>query len=138
MKKDIALVVDDESLTAEAIRSYLAKTSKIFRYVVSKSGAEEAFKFLPELQDFENAEFRLLITDFNLGKSQWIKNGVELARLIEDLYPDIKVIVMSSSRKARDECKKYGYHFLHKPFSLVGLKDAVDTVMRAPHPARDE
>ena len=138
MRNGIVLIVDDEKLTADAISTYLAKTSKDFSYFVSRNSAEEAFNFLPELPEYENEEFKLLITDFNLGKSQWIKNGVELARLIKDLHPDVRVIIMSSSRKARDECGKYGYHFLRKQFSLIALKDAIDTVMRAPHPVRDE
>jgi|GEM_PF-3009799 len=138
MRSGIVLIVDDDKLTTDAVRNYLARNSKIFSYFVSRNSAEEAFRFLPELKEYENEEFRLLITDFNLGKSQWIKNGVELALLIEDIHPEIRIIVMSSSRKAKDECVRHGYHFLRKPFSLVALKDAIDTVMRAPDLARDE
>lgn len=68
MRSGTVLIVDDDKLTTEAVSEYLRRTSKDFSYFVSRNSAEGAFNFLPELKEFENEEFELLITDYKLDR----------------------------------------------------------------------
>ncbi len=79
------LIVDDNSLFRKALRSnlHLQFPSVSIR---EASDGEEALKAIPTfLPD-------LILMDIQLPN----RNGLELTRLIKGLYPDIKVILISS------------------------------------------
>lgn len=133
---DVILIVDDDEPTADVIKAYLT-TEYPKQHTCVRYSAGRAYETLSDFQDCAVGSF-LLISDFNLEKNRWIKNGAELAQLTQKRYPNAKIIIMSGRNKPREQCRKLGYSFLYKPFTLVALKAAVEAVMRTPHPVRDE
>lgn len=132
----IALIVDDEDLIAKTIKRYLRNNFFLFHFVFSKNSADEVYDFLPEIKQYEGD--LLLISDYNLGKNQRIKNGIELAQLAQKQYPGAKIIIMSGENKPQKECRRLGYYFIKKPFPLIALKAAIEEVMGIPNSVRDE
>jgi PAS domain S-box-containing protein len=105
------LLVEDE----DGARHGLAEMLSMLGYEVGAAASgEEAFS-LPPGQAFD-----VLLTDLLLPGVQ----GVEVARRLRRLWPDLRVIVMSGY--AEDEATRQGLsmegaHFLQKPFSLEVL-----------------
>ena len=63
----------------------------------------------------ESYPIRLLITDVRMPEM----NGPELARRIESIRPELKVLFMSAS--AIDDLLEPSAHFIAKPFRLDGI-----------------
>ncbi len=103
------LVVDDEPLvlefTLEALQELGCET------VPASSGAEAVRKLK------QTPSIDLLITDINMpGMS-----GYELAATAKQLYPDLKVILLSGHETASQ-----GLPTIHKPFTQRDLARAIE------------
>jgi two-component system cell cycle sensor histidine kinase/response regulator CckA len=66
----------------------------------------------------------VVIMDFRLPG----KNGIEVAKLITALRPNVKVIITTADDSVRHEAKALGFSFLQKPFSLLQLLRTVEPV----------
>jgi len=84
-------VVDDDPLLAESLRDYL--TRNIPHQVSAFKTGEECLKHIAEQPD-------IIILDYNLNSlSRDAANGMEILQQIKKHYPDIHVIMLSSSEK---------------------------------------
>gem|GEM_PF-4280302 len=109
------LVVDDEA----AMRSVLAqKLEKLSYRVETASHGREALDRL----DKDPGPFGMVLTDINMP----VLNGIELARVLKDKYPDITVIAMSGFEQEQTLGDQHNVgdlfdFFLPKPFSSKEL-----------------
>lgn len=111
------IVVDDDPL----ILSYLEVLLNSLDYVVTAaSDGEAALRLLATEQDFD-----LMFTDIRLGGAL---NGGQLARLAQDLRPDLGVLFTSASVDALvEKIKKLPQFrgFVRKPYRKQQLADAL-------------
>lgn len=90
--------------------------------IVTVNGGQEALGVMAE------RDCRLLITDYNMPGM----TGTELTQKVKELYPTIKVIIITAyatpdvERKARGAGVDY---FLTKPFSLDRLEQIIKEVL---------
>ena len=115
--KRILLVEDDKW-----VRKSTAMALSEYGYAVFEAaGAEEALSFFYR----EKGSFDLIMTDMVMpGRS-----GLELVTPLLDLNPRIPVLVFSGyldDRLQMDEIIRRGYAFLHKPFEIPDLLNAVE------------
>lgn len=112
------LLVEDDKWVRKSTAMVLAE----YGYVVFEAAsAEEALSFFYR----EKGSFDLIMTDMVMpGRS-----GLELVTPLLDLNPGIPVLVFSGyvdDRLHMDEIIRRGYAFLHKPFEITELLDAVE------------
>ncbi|HEY2408651.1 MAG TPA: response regulator [Polyangiaceae bacterium] len=116
------LLVDDEPMVREAIRRILA--SRGYR-VVSVPSGDEALRFAADRSE----AIDLLITDVIMPKM----NGLELARELDKVRPDVKVLFVSGHTRgvfAERGVLKESVEFLPKPISMDSLTQRVDALLR--------
>lgn len=94
------LLVDDHAILLDGIANLLEKSAKDL--VERANTVDEALNY------FTEAEFDILITDFNLID----ENGLDLLRKIKKIYPNLKIIVLSMHDEANlvHEILKEGIH----------------------------
>jgi len=116
------LVLDDEP----ALTSVLQKSLRRLDYQVATSNhAGDAIRLFRE----NTAKFELVITDLSMPEM----NGLEVARQLRALRPDLPVILVSGYSVAVDAerlraagiCER-----LDKPVSLAALAEVVDRVLK--------
>ncbi len=114
------LLIEDKSTTRERLASALA--GKGYSVFTAADGAEgvEHFRTFQKYVD-------LVIVDFGLPRI----SGVEAARQIKNIRPDVKVILMTteSASQISDEFREIGIdEILVKPFTM---KSAIDVIRRS-------
>ena len=82
------LLVDKQEILLDGIANLLAKSA--YDLVENAQTIDEALHY------FSEAEFDILITDFNLIDS----SGLELIRKVKRIYPKLKIIVLSMHDEA--------------------------------------
>ena len=82
------LLVDNKTILLDGISNLLEKSA--IELVEKTNSVDEA------LQYFEETEFDILISDYNLIDD----NGLELIRKVKKLYPNLKIIVLSMHDEA--------------------------------------
>jgi len=111
--KSYLLIVDDEPLFRETIRSLINRVPEIrdTMKVIEADSAEVALK------QFEARQFDYVITDIDMGRLNL--DGYEFARIVLDKYPKSLVLVHSNKRiHGKDESllgRKNFQGFLPKP-----------------------
>lgn len=115
-KKNI-IYVDDEDILGEIAMEML---SRMNHNVGVASSGEEAFELIKKC----DGKIDLLITDVIMPKI----GGLELAKMVNDKWPHIKVLFVSGYIDDRIEKKGinvYSKNFLRKPFNTDDLKSAL-------------
>ncbi|HEY8276731.1 MAG TPA: response regulator [Methyloceanibacter sp.] len=108
------LVIDDEPIVRLDAREILEGAG----YVVTEAAsADEA---MPLLADGETTE--AILTDINMPGSL---DGLELARIVDGLIPEIAIIIMSGNQLPRREDLPLKATFVAKPFSASMLLQRV-------------
>ena len=113
------LLVEDEEHARTAFQRML---DRLGYHVVAVGGAEEA-GLLPEVPVFD-----LLLSDLVLPTV----SGDELARVLTDRWPDIKVLLMSGytdDETVRRGIEDHTINFLRKPFDLGILATTIRAVL---------
>ncbi len=106
-KRDIILVVDDEKAVLDIIAAMLNRAGY---GVIEASGAAEAMRVLES-----HPYVTVLLTDCTMpGVS-----GEELARVVMQRWPEIKIIAMSEQRRSGELPAEAAY--IAKPFRLSTL-----------------
>ena len=111
------LLVDDKTILLDGISKLLEKSAH--ELVEKTNSIDEA------LQYFEETEFDILISDFNLVDD----NGLDLIRKVKKIYPSLKIIVLSmldEAHLAQEIIKDDGY--LLKKDSHHDLVEALETI----------
>lgn len=105
------MLIDDE----ESIVMFLTEILEINGYQVSKeTDSKKAFKQLSENPD----KYDLVLTDHNMPQL----NGIELAKLLYDIRPDLPVILMTGHQIDKDKEKSdFINGILIKPFETKEL-----------------
>lgn len=111
------LIVDDEPLFRETVRTLLYSVSQVKDHVkvVEASSAEEGLSL------FKAREFDYVIADIDMGKRNM--NGYEMAERILKTFPKTKVLIHSNKRRAemdrgiRDLESENFLGFLPKPMN---------------------
>ena len=67
----------------------------------------------------------LLLADVSMPRM----SGLELCRIIAAERPGIKLLMMSSDLRNREQASMNGLPFLQKPFSSETLKDSIETLL---------
>jgi DNA-binding NtrC family response regulator len=116
------LVVEDE----EEVRKLVARSLKKQGYrVLEASQGKEVFPLCEE----QGGPIHLMVTDVVMPEM----TGVELAKHIKQVYPEMKVLYMSgysSDRVAIDREKvEKGIEFIQKPFTVYELARKVREVL---------
>lgn len=111
------LFVDDKAILLDGITKLLAKSTNDL--------LEKANTVDDALSYFSEAEFDILITDFNLVDD----NGLDLIRKVKKIFPKLKVIVLSMDEEAHlaKEIIKEGVEALEKDshYDIVEALEAV-------------
>ena len=108
------LVIDDEPIVRLDAREILEGAG----YVVTEAAsADEA---MPLLADGETTE--AILTDINMPGSL---DGLELARMVDGLMPEIAIVIMSGKQLPRREDLPLKATFVAKPFSASMLLQRV-------------
>lgn len=116
------LVVDDE----ESITQFVAQVLTHLGYKVESCCSS---KIAQQLFEHKNKEFDLVITDMGMPEM----TGLELAKIIIKLKPDIPVIMCTgySDKVSADNYSKKGFAgFIAKPFNAEQLVREVRRVMK--------
>lgn len=114
----VILLVEDEL----HVQLFIWKLLKAEWYtVLTASNGEVAQKVFRE----RDGHVDLLLTDFEMPGM----NGIELFKKIAAGRPGIKVVLMSGSLKAREQCEMARLPFLQKPFQPSTLEQAIAAVI---------
>lgn len=113
------MVVDDEFDIIAIIRRYLEKWGFDVDTFTNPVYAYEVFKANPD-------RYSLLLTDIRMPEM----SGIRLARLIKDIKPSIKVVIMTAYEVTPDELGESLPNITHKdilqkPFKLLQICTAV-------------
>jgi len=119
VKKKI-LVIDDDQLVLYGLQKALQQESVEVTTVSSAAAAEEALSICP---------YNLCLIDIHLPDY----NGLNLMKIIRNICPKTKIIVMTASHISNDElsanikeaAKNGACHFLAKPFALSEVKEII-------------
>lgn len=84
MSKIRVYIVDDHELFIDGLKSILRKSDEI-RVVGSSTSGKEA------IEDLKNIEVDVLVTDISMP----IMSGFELSRIVNTIYPDIRILILS-------------------------------------------
>lgn len=124
MKYDI-LVVDDNDLVQSTFKVVLNLNSLSF---ISADNGRIALELLKENQ------VRFVITDMDMPEV----NGIELAKQVRVLYPDITIVAFtgSSGTGLPEDAQKYFHWIYHKTESMMNLikqiKSSIDDQAACP------
>jgi YesN/AraC family two-component response regulator len=115
-----ALIVDDESMMVRLCKSIMQEMD--FQ-VLEAYNAEAALSVLAN----ESDRITLMLTDIRMGPGM---DGVELAKRVRNAHPHIHIIIMSGFAEEESVRRMltgldFRFLFLHKPFTVAALRDAV-------------
>lgn len=121
------LVVEDEDSVRELVARILTENGYT---VVEAAGVVGALRVF----DRENAQFDLVVSDVVLSDG----NGVDLIDQLRSRKPTLAILLNSGYTDERSQwaaiCEK-GFRFLHKPFTLIDLLQAVRSALERPEVA---
>ncbi|TCQ95052.1 response regulator [Neorhizobium sp. JUb45] len=86
--------------------------------------AENAAKAISVLET--QPDIRLMITDIDLFSEA---EGVELAKLVRDRWPPIKIILTSCNWSFEQQELTFAEHFIPKPHAPVALLDSMKSIL---------
>lgn len=117
--KDI-LVVDDETLVTQTLRTLLRKNG--FHNVVTVNGGEDALKEIAKLKKEKNKDFNMIIADIRMPGL----DGISTVKRIRDLISQTngrqsQVIFITGYEgdRTQEEAREVGYvDYLYKPFDM--------------------
>ena len=114
------LVVDDERAANFLIRQIFRKEVRSGDYVLEYAeNGVEALDILEKDQDFQ-----LILADINMPTM----DGLSMLSIINDLYPDMKVIMVSAysdMNKIRKSMNYGAYDYISKPIDPPDLRETV-------------
>ena len=119
MREHTIAVVDDDP----GVRKSLARLLSAFGYRVEPFASAEEF-----LSAAPTSKATCLVVDFNLGDV----SGLEMARQLSKAGFDFPIIFVTGSADdtVRMQCMEFGcVAFLHKPFPVDRLTDAITNVI---------
>jgi CheY-like chemotaxis protein len=100
------LIVEDEPI----VRMYEAELAEGAGFVtLQANNAEEALRKLAGPEPIQ-----ILLTDVNMPGGV---DGITLANIVRERWPEIKVVVVSAYVDSRDPEPPTGIAYLHKPFT---------------------
>jgi len=114
-KIDSVMILDDEPIVCERLRSTLEKLTLDLETFTDPNEA---------LKRFSEKKFQVLITDLKMKEI----DGIEILKLVKKVSPDTKVIIITgfaTVEKAKEALKIGAYDFIAKPFRLSQLRDLV-------------
>jgi DNA-binding response OmpR family regulator len=125
-QKPVILIVDDEPLIVELLRSALDEAGFSS---LQASDADEAFAVL----ETENAEFAGVVTDINLGSA---RDGWDVARRARELNPAVAIVYCSGGSPHEWSVKGVPQSVvLTKPFAAAQVVVALSNQINGPGPA---
>ena len=125
----IILLVEDEAILRMFVSDALREEGG-FR-VIEAANADEALTLLEAAGD----DVRVLVTDVEMPGSM---NGFTFTRVVRKAWPHIGLVVVSGRMKPqRDEVPERSV-FLAKPFAIVDLMEAVQSVLGPERPVSAE
>ena len=114
--KPVAVVVEDDYFQCEQIRELLEENNM----QVIRCESAEAAELVVARADLE---LELLVTDVELSG---LKSGLDLARFAREQFPNLRIVVVSGTRRDVPE----GMAFLEKPWRPL---DLLREALPAPH-----
>jgi len=111
------LLVDDDPGVREVVSFVLSLDHHVV--VEARNGREALVQFKPDT-------FDLVITDYAMPGM----NGQELASNLRQLSPTQKILMISGHAHLLPRVSREVDLLLGKPFSVQGLRDAVETVLQ--------
>jgi signal transduction histidine kinase/ligand-binding sensor domain-containing protein/CheY-like chemotaxis protein len=116
----ILLIEDDEN-----VLQFTTSSLKELGYVVKSYTSGSA-----ALKDISGDHFEidLVITDIVMPDM----NGKEVAERIRAINPDVPILMVSGyadDNISQEEIRKYGYHFMRKPFTIVELSQKLHSIL---------
>jgi DNA-binding NtrC family response regulator len=120
-EKQTVLVVDDEPMITAILAAALRKAGYP---VVSACGASEAFEICRKPE----SQITLAIVDYIMPE----QNGADLARILKEIHPGIRIVMMSGYTGSdigsnRLSCEVNG--FLAKPFKVETAVAVVESAL---------
>jgi CheY-like chemotaxis protein len=125
----IVLLVEDEALLRMFVSDALREEGG-FR-VIEAANADEALTLLETAGD----DVRVLVTDVEMPGSM---DGFTFTRVVRKAWPHIGLVVISGRMKPKDDEVPEGAIFIAKPFSILELTKAVQSVLGPERPAPAE
>jgi two-component system, response regulator PdtaR len=117
--RPVVLVVEDEVLLRWTAVAIIEEAG--FDVVEAGTGIE-AISILEKRSDI-----RTVFTDIEMPGSI---NGIHLAHLIRTRWPSIRIIATSGRFRLREDDLPAGARFLHKPYAVANLTDALRELMQ--------
>ena len=117
-EKGKILLLDDEAIVAERVKSSLAKSGF---YVDSFTSSREALDYL------NKKKYDILITDLKMSSP----DGLEVLKTAKQIQPDIKAVVITgfATNQTAETAKQIGAdEFIAKPFKLRNLKKIIELI----------
>jgi two-component system cell cycle sensor histidine kinase/response regulator CckA len=105
------LIVDDEPFIRLGLQDALE--SEGFAVVEAEDGST-ALQALAEMPDVS-----IMVTDVRMAGM----DGLELARIVAERHPRLRIIIMSGHADAHDPRIPAGVQFMRKPFPLLAFAD---------------
>jgi two-component system cell cycle sensor histidine kinase/response regulator CckA len=116
------LIVDDEEIVHKLIRVALKGFGDLI-FLAAKDGAE-ALKIARE----HSGNIDLLISDVVMPGR---KNGIEVAGLLSQSRPEMKVVLMSGYAP-EEVTMRSDWHFIQKPFPALEIRDRIGNILDRP------
>lgn len=116
------LVIDDDQWTRQAVQEILTRAGYTVLALTSGDGLDELLN---------REEFSLALIDYHLP---W-RNGLELARLLKQRLPAVRIVLISSAFRSNQELGDQGAvidRFLSKPFSKTMLLNLLAELQPGP------
>jgi CheY-like chemotaxis protein len=110
------LVVEDEVLIRSLVAEELREEGL---QVIEAATADETWAFLKS-----GEKINLIFSDVHMPGSM---NGLDLARRVNSIYPDIRFILTSGNIGSSEI---YGISFLPKPYSFIVAVDVIVATLR--------
>jgi len=117
------LVVDDEPLICMVVSRYLGKRALV----------KTAFTADEALNEIEKQHYDLCFLDIIMPGTN---TGLDAMKIINEQFPNTKVVIMSASPLEEDMKKQvgeYAYAHIPKPFSLSDIGEVTDSVVASLH-----
>jgi CheY-like chemotaxis protein len=119
-----AIIILDEPDVANTLTHLLTPWVGDTHRVLTASGSEEI------LQHVSERSVDLVISEyaFPIALGSKVRDGIGLARWVKQVDPDVRVILLTSNDHATidfDAAERWVDMYLHKPFFLRELQDAV-------------
>lgn len=116
------LVIDDDQWTRQAVQEILTRAGYTVLALTSGDGLDELLN---------REEFSLALIDYHLP----CRNGLELARLLKQRLPAVRIVLISSAFRSNQELGDQGAvidRFLSKPFSKTMLLNLLAELQPGP------